>query len=374
MKLGLNDISISDVRSVLGTDTYKVSELCTHPNINKYSERKPINYPKASGLTPTEFKGPISDIINGIAYGLQVGVGGSENMLDLHTTDWEYKGKPVDNFRLGDFRGYNSLAKININGYVNLSDNIIFSDMINPISCNIIYSDYAINDGVRIQDILSAFNGSLFDIGDYYPCIIIDDWIRVMMNTKTNSITKIKVGDTLYQQFYVPEIPSELHSKGEVVVTFFLVETIYREGLYDYRDWYLVQEGIISGEPAYTIPELVGLNFNISSTALQGIPKIKLTGVSYISTQNNLSVSFEWVDNRPTELTYYRFDVQMAGIRVSKTISISGGIVPIPTFSLDEFGIVGGTNNQYDVRVSVYGSLDNNDFKYIDSITTKLTI
>lgn len=374
MKLGLNDISISDVRSVLGTETYKVSELCTHPNINKYSERKPINYPKTSGLTPTEFKGHISDIINGIAYGLQVGVGGSENMLDLHNANWEYKGRPVDNFRLGDFRGYNSLAKININGYVNLSNDTIFSDMINPISCEIIYSDNSINDGVRIQDILDALSGSLFDIGDYYPCVIIDNWIRVMVNSQTDSITRIKVGDTLYQRFYVPDIPSALHSKENVTVTFFLVKTIYREGLYDYRDWYLVQEDVVSGESAYTIPEMVGLNFQIASSELQGISKIKLTGVSYISTQNNLSVSFKWVDNRPTELTYYRFDVQMAGIRVSKTISISGGIVPIPTFSLDEFGIIGGTNTQYDVRASVYGSLDNNDFKYIDSITTKLTI
>lgn len=90
-------ISVSMVKNALGASTNSVSALCTHPNINKWSRWKPIKLNKYEGITE-------SDLITAHC-GLD---------RDPQTQVITYnppRGKAnSEPFRLGDFRGYNTLA------------------------------------------------------------------------------------------------------------------------------------------------------------------------------------------------------------------------------------------------------------------------
>jgi hypothetical protein len=79
------ELSISAVKADLGANTYELSALATHININKWSRKKPVDgtWPQSSTLT----------------YG-----------LDL-ANNWAYI-KPTTEYRLGDFRGYQNNATI----------------------------------------------------------------------------------------------------------------------------------------------------------------------------------------------------------------------------------------------------------------------
>lgn len=81
MALGTTNISHTTVNNYLGTSLWTNSSLCTAPQINKWSKYKPIR-----GTWP------IGDSHN--TYGLDIG-----------KLNWDYI-KPNDNYRLGDFRGY----------------------------------------------------------------------------------------------------------------------------------------------------------------------------------------------------------------------------------------------------------------------------
>ena len=92
MALPNTNISVAMVKAELGAATNDVGRLCIHPNVNKWSARKPIDHPKLSGLTEQDYR---------------------DNTYGLYPVTGAYhrpKGGASSPYRLDDFRGYNHLA------------------------------------------------------------------------------------------------------------------------------------------------------------------------------------------------------------------------------------------------------------------------
>lgn len=368
-------ISISEVREVLGESSDNLFVLCTSDKINKYSRFKPLSNSKKEPLTDAEFEGTTSEKHNKIVFGLNCALLGSEEMNTLHQARWDYVSRPDGSFlspcRLSDFLGYNSVANSNTYGSIISVNNTIYYDKNKPIEIQLGYSEDAVNGGIRIQDIISIISGKDVDLSQYYPCIMIGHWVRALLNDETNTPTTLSRSG----RYYVPELPSVLQSEqSDVKVTAFLSERIFQAGLFDYRDWFDVSMGVVTSEAAYTIPELVGLDYSIVSEGLAGIAMLDVMGVSYLSTQQAISIIISWRDVTPSQPIYYRFDVQIAGMRASQKVLSQNGMITIPTFSVSSFGIIGEMGNEYDVRVSVYGSLDDREYKMITTHIGRLII
>lgn len=135
MALPNSNISVSMVKAAIGSGSNDVGTLCTHPNINMLSIRKPIRFDKVTPLLPSEYKGKnTQDWYDGIeTYGIRKGFtkfsfghpfyntsGPPVYLQGSHfsglQSNWVYS-KPrggVNNeyFRLGDFREYEHEKKI----------------------------------------------------------------------------------------------------------------------------------------------------------------------------------------------------------------------------------------------------------------------
>lgn len=97
MALPNSNISTTLVGNTIGSGSRDVGTLCTHPNINKWSKWKPVQFDKTEGLTE-------SDLIS-VACGLS---------RNPQTQEILYRkprgGTNNEYYRLGDFRNYNHLA------------------------------------------------------------------------------------------------------------------------------------------------------------------------------------------------------------------------------------------------------------------------
>lgn len=84
-------ISTTLVKNAIGTSTNDVGSLCTHPNVNIWSEYAPCKVDKTEGLTDAEFK----------KYKWKY-------ITTFNSTSGSFVAYniPTDRFRLGDFRGY----------------------------------------------------------------------------------------------------------------------------------------------------------------------------------------------------------------------------------------------------------------------------
>lgn len=94
-------ISISQVQKTLNADTNKLSELCTHNAINKWSYKKPldINKNKIDDID-------IYQANCGFDFDNITTTKVSEVITNAGKFTWEYK-RPTNCYRLGDFDGYN---------------------------------------------------------------------------------------------------------------------------------------------------------------------------------------------------------------------------------------------------------------------------
>lgn len=91
MALPNTNISVTMVKQAIGSGSNDVGTLCTHPNINIWSEYAPCKVDKIEGLTDAEFKKYKWKYITTFN-----SASGSFIAYNI----------PTDRFRLGDFRGY----------------------------------------------------------------------------------------------------------------------------------------------------------------------------------------------------------------------------------------------------------------------------
>ncbi len=103
MALPLTGVSVSLVRSTLGASTNDVGLLCTHPNINRWSKRKPFTDNVITQTKPNWWRR--SNVSIDIRSGFFLSVYPDSVWQYAHPT-----GGAGSGYRIGDFRGYDHTA------------------------------------------------------------------------------------------------------------------------------------------------------------------------------------------------------------------------------------------------------------------------
>ena len=104
-------LNIKTIAQVLGDAKRTVGQLCTSPNINMWSKRKPVSYSFTSGRPSDWYKGATGNYgINAVLYSAEQ----METAMDNKVLGYEYQkpsGGSSSPYRLRDFVGYKTDAK-----------------------------------------------------------------------------------------------------------------------------------------------------------------------------------------------------------------------------------------------------------------------
>lgn len=355
--LASSRISTSLVADTLKTSTHDVGQLCTNDNINKWSKHKPIRYPKVDGLSDAEFKGTTADQLAGIYYGLKSNVIATD-YESLHQTTYEYVGKPTGGanapYRLGDFRGYDHNAEPNLIGYPTFTDNTIYFDIQEPISILIDFDYQGKNTtGIDLSELTPS--NDVYDIEDYYPCVMIDNWAKVLYNKQLTSgtveqepvVTRIYHNGVYYQNFATDLDVSDLQVEGKThTVSFFLIRVI-NDTLINLNKWVDVKDKAFN-QNLIAIPEATGMRCTFERWDKLYIP----TPISVRATMSGgVTVAWGWTGDPPEEAMQVtcRVSTSMAeggSFLASKTMTytppVIGGPVQLLQFNFTwrEYGVL----------------------------------
>lgn len=118
-----NEVSVTDVRTVLQSSENRLNYLCRLGSINKWAKCKPINYTGLTRhITDVERRGMPSDINQGYYYGVKLSDNAFNNFAEIHETSTDlFAHKPLEAgypARLGDFQGYDHNAVADITAIV----------------------------------------------------------------------------------------------------------------------------------------------------------------------------------------------------------------------------------------------------------------
>ena len=150
------------VRAVLGAATDDCGALCTHPNVNRWSKRKPINHSAVVELTEAQF--------SALKYGINIFELSSTVGISYNIANWNYnKPTTLSPKRIGDFNMYEHNApvpliqnhgtgEITFAKFVSTNTNIMFDILRTPTELD----GYCLN----IENIETE--GGLTIAGNYY--------------------------------------------------------------------------------------------------------------------------------------------------------------------------------------------------------------
>lgn len=167
-----NEVSITDVRTVLQSSENRLNYLCRLDNINKWAKCKPINYTGlTSHISDYERRGMQSDINAGYYYGVKLVGSGWNDFAKIHETkdttlftakglEWGYPA------RLGDFQGYDHNAVPDI-GVSPLATSVITGTKL-VVTLNVDPN----GTGIPYSEVLGATHGSSGDVDSYLMAIV----------------------------------------------------------------------------------------------------------------------------------------------------------------------------------------------------------
>lgn len=188
--------------------------------INKWAKNKPIHHTNLFKLQGDEIKGLVSDIQNGIVYGLKTGVSG-KILKNVHTADWSYVGKPqgdinVSPFRLWDYVGYDSEAAPTLWAEGLFEGGSVVAQQDNPITVTFFWNDTNNTTGIPLDGVLGTNFASL------YAYIMIDDYATMLLNG--SGYYPILNNGAKSKTFICPTLPSALKPSADATrkVTVFL--------------------------------------------------------------------------------------------------------------------------------------------------------
>ncbi len=364
------------VKQAIGSSSNNVGTLCTHNSINKWSKHKPINFTKSAGLTEDEFRGMDSDNAIGIFYGLKaVSVVG--DIGQLHNADYSYyrpKGGAISPYRLGDFRGYDHFAVPTLN--LSYITNIVYYNDRPSLTCSVTYDYQGKNTtGVDINDFLPT--GDSKNIGDYYLCVLVDNYAIALYNTALSSSTNKVFTPLKYNGVWQGvfgcdfDISALQQVNNNRKVTTFLIRSIDNVN-WDLREWQ--NTNLVGGtERGISIP--MGINLSIPIQYRTNIAKVDIGGVTY----NNNTISVSWSIMEAIQATKFKVAVV---IKDSIGMLIWGGNVDVTKSQSDSIGqiilTVVGTNvnitSSYPIiaYVTISQYMTNSDTLYTEN--TKATI
>lgn len=369
-------IGLQEVYSLLGVSKtgtyYDVAYICgnAHGRINKWSKKKPIRYAQAAALTDAQFRGTTADNINGIYYGLQTQTTAGR-FDELHTISWTYlPPRPgTDWCRLTDFNGYDHAATPTLNGaYTGGSP--VYYNLDRQLTVNITYNSNN-TTGVDIADMLPTNTDQ--NIGDYYPCILVGNYARVMFNTTLSegstsggTYTTLYHNNVWYTRFYaeLKDLPSV--KAGTYQCTVFLIRDVFAGGgVLDLRNWVNVAN-TINAYNAFSVPGLINMSLPFQEYAIH-YPTVTITKVTATSGSNvwpNANSGFSLGYSKDFTTGTHKFIVGIASPGpVTKTYTITGsGLVTLINFTWKETGIIPapGTSRPSRVAGTVYYVDENN--------------
>ena len=169
MALPNSNISVAMVKAELGAATNDVGQLCIHPNINKWSKRKPINHSSVVPLTEAQFAT--------LKYGINIFELPSTVGPTYNTRNWTYnKPTTLSPKRLDDFRQYEHNAPVPLiqnHGtgeivfakFVNVNTNIMFDIPRTPSALD----GYCLNIENIATEGGSTIAGNYYLAADVYP-------------------------------------------------------------------------------------------------------------------------------------------------------------------------------------------------------------
>lgn len=275
MALQATEINVSAVKTALSASSNKLSDLCKHPNINRWSRWKPIRSPKIDGITE-------ADIISAKSGLVVPSVSGYANIVSYYRNNpgftFPYNkprgGAYNEYYRLGDFRNYDKDAEI---FYDVVVPGYIFTSLVN-------IRLYTYLPDVPGSDLERWINWDFLGLGDLYFGVIL---------TLKNSNTPIAVYfsedpvagiDDLLIQHYLSPVPS-VQTDYEVFV--FLGENPGEEDPAAYT-FYILEDGhkemqfrlqiVVTGSAEY-MGGGVEYNINIANNTTSDI---SMTGVSLL--------------------------------------------------------------------------------------------
>lgn len=363
-------ISTSLVANTLQTSSHDVGTLCTHSNINKWSKHKPINYPKLDGLSDAEYRGTTTDIANGIIYGIK-GVLSGAGYEDLHNTSYQYVGGPKGGanspYRLGDFRGYDHNARPNLYGVFSLGDNNeVYMDIEYPISITIVWDYQGDNTtGVDISEFTDT--GDVYTIGDYYPCVMVDNYAKVLYNASienSKTPTPLHYNDAYYRSFRTDVTNSNILTEGQHTISFFLIRKI-QDTVIDLNNWVSVTDKLFTSQ-IIAIPDATGIEVNVTRWNEVYIAEPTNIGATV---SGGLTVNYQWVGEVPTESTQLTIYVEQNNMVLSSKVityaPISGVIaVTSAIFSWSSLGLLvtSGMELTFTIRIQCTGGVRQKNF------------
>ena len=159
MALPNTGITTSMVASAIGAATNDVGQLCTHPNINKWSKWKPVKYNSVTPITQAQ--------LASVNFGITPPTP-STDYTEVMDVKWGYQkptGGSSSPYRLSDFRNYNKTAEpiAHIEEEIYIDKSIITSREI-ALLMNISGTDFVI-----------GLNDFIGDVGAYYYGAVIEE-------------------------------------------------------------------------------------------------------------------------------------------------------------------------------------------------------
>lgn len=276
-------ISISEVAQVLGepliTDSLigvtgdAVGYLCTSSKIDKqkWNIHKPINKSKYSKLDEADFKGESTDIANGIVYGLKAGIN-TKSLNDMHSSNWEYVGRPTSIFRLGDFDGYDhSIEAPSLSGS-GLED----GQRLNYQGTHKVQLIWAAREGaISLEAVFNALQ-SRYSFADMYLCVLVGTVARACVNEIYGGVYPILYNNTQCNSFIIPS----WGSIGTWPVTLFFAssDTInWNVNGATMRNNWVDISGLKFDTTLITVPNQVGKSINFVSNVVIYIDAFSLS-------------------------------------------------------------------------------------------------
>lgn len=189
MALNSTGITTSLVGNTLGTTSRDVGTLCTHSNVNIWSTWKPIQ----STATSLTF-----DILKNANYGITITSAKTASALltavqNNSNLGFKYN-KPVNNYRLGDFRNYDHSSNLPLESHFNDGDTIKIGGVATS------YTQGIESMGTVIPDVLSA--STFLTKAHLYPSDAYNKGVYLTDGTNTCwSVGNIPWGNTYWQKF-----------------------------------------------------------------------------------------------------------------------------------------------------------------------------
>lgn len=359
------DLHYSDIRDTLNANGGSVNNdvstaFKTSANINKWSKKKPIRYPKDGTLTDAEFKGTFADNNNGIYYGLKASTKG--DFSDIHDATYDYVGLPVggqnEPFRLGDFRGYDTKALPTL-VCLGFPDEWYYNMEISTV----IEYDYNHSNitGVDIDDFLP--DNVAEDIGNYYPCILVGTWAKVMYNKmlsdttqNKNVYTSLRHDGAWYSNFYADLQSNPDQTAGTKKVSVFLVRKVIQPGLMDFTKWTNVSS-IIQPFEGISVPEGTGKDIIFTKYTSYA----EFNAFIFNPNKSGFAINMQFVDKEPDKEVTYTCSINSPGVGAkSFTFTPDSGLIQIWSFTFNWKDIgyipIPGTKKEITISGSVRGS------------------